>query len=51
MQCGEPFSQGKSNYSLKVLTFPWIDLTKMNTLHEFAAKSAQCWRKLTVPFK
>ena len=56
MQYGEPVPQGKSNSSLEVVTFPWINVSGynfniMNTLHEFAAKPAQCWKKLAVSFK
>ena len=43
MQYGEPVPPGKSNVSLEVVTFPWINVSGynfniMNTLHEFAAK-------------
>ena len=43
MQYGEPVPQGKSNVSLEVVTFPWINVSDynfnmMNTLHGFAAK-------------
>ena len=45
MQYGEPVPQGKSNSSLEVVTFPWINVSGynfniMNTLHESAAKPA-----------
>ena len=51
MQYGEPVPQGKSNSSLEVVTFPWINVSGcnfkiMNTLHEFAAKPAQCLKNL-----
>ena len=50
MQYGEPVHQGNSNSSLEVLTFPEINVSGhnfniMNTLHEFAAKPAQCWKQ------
>ena len=56
MQYGEPVPQGKSNISLEVVTFPWINVSGcnfniMNTLHEFAAKPAQCWKKFVVSLK
>ena len=55
MQYGEPVPQGKSNSFLEVLTSPWIvsgyNFNIMNTLHEFAAKPAQCWKKFAVSFK
>ena len=43
MQYGEPVPQGKPDSSLKVVTFPWINVFDynfdiMNTLHEFAAR-------------
>ena len=45
MQYGDPVFQGKSNSSLEVVTFPWINVSGynfniMNTLHEFGAKPA-----------
>ena len=49
MQYGEPDPQRKSNSSLDVVTFPWINM--MNALYEFAAKIGQCWKKLAVSFK
>ena len=53
---GEPDPHGKSNSSLEVVTFPWInvsgcDFNIMNILHEFAAKTGKCWKKLAVSFK
>ena len=47
MQYGEPVPQGKCNSFLDVVTFPWINVfgynfNIMDTLHEFAAKPAQC---------
>ena len=50
MQYGEPVPQGKSNSSLEVVSFPWINVSGynfniMNTLHELAAKPVQCWKK------
>ena len=55
MQYGVQVPQGKSNSSLEVVTFPWINVSgynfnMMNTLHEFAAKPAQCGKKLAVSF-
>ena len=46
MQYGEAIPQGKSNSSLEVVTFPWINVSGhncniMNTLHKFVAKLAQ----------
>ena len=43
MQYGKPVPQRKSNSSLAVVTFPWIDVfgyncNTMNTLHEFPAQ-------------
>ena len=43
----------KSNSSLEVVTFLWIyvsgyNFNIMNILYEFAAKPAQCWKKLGV---
>ena len=51
MQYGEPVPQGKSNSSLEGVTFPWVNFNTINTLHEFAAKPAQCWKKIAVSFK
>ena len=56
MQFGEPVPQGKSNSSLEVVSFPGINVSGfnfniINTLHEFAANPAQCWKKLPVSFK
>ena len=56
MQYGKPDPQGKSNSSLEVVTFPCINVpghnfNMMNTLHEFAAKIGQCWKKLAISFK
>ena len=51
MQYGELVPQGKSNSSSEFVNFPWIHFNIMNTLHEFAAKPAQCWKKLAVSFK
>ena len=56
MQYDEPFSQGKSNSSLEVVIFLWINVSGfnfniMNTLHKFVAKPSQCWKKLAVSFK
>ena len=56
MQYGEPVPQGKSNSSLEVEIFPWINVSGynfniMNKLHESAVKPAQCWKNLAVSFK
>ena len=56
MQYVKPDPQGKSNSSLEVVTFPCINVpvhnfNMMNTLHEFAAKIGQCWKKLAISFK
>ena len=51
MQYGDPFPQGKSNSYFEDVTFTWINFNIRNTLHEFAAKLAQCWKKLAVSFK
>ena len=56
MQCGESDPQRKANSFLEVATFPWINVpgynfNMMDTLHEFAAKTSQCWEKLAVSFK
>ena len=51
MQYSEPVPPGNSNSSLEIVTFPWIIVSGynfkiMNTLHEFAAKPAQCSKNL-----
>ena len=56
MQYGELVPQGKSNSSLEVVTFLYINVSGcnfniMNTLYEFAVKAAQYWKKLAVSFK
>ena len=56
MQYGEPVYQGKLNFSLEAVTFPWINVsgynfTIMNTLQQFAANQAHYWKKLVVSFK
>ena len=37
------------------VTTRWIDVSgysfNMNTIHEFAAKTSKCWKKLAVSFK
>ena len=45
IQYGETVPQRKSNSSLEGVTFPWFNFNIINTLHEFAAKPAQCWKK------
>ena len=55
VQNGEPVP-ASGNSSLEVVTFPWINVygynfNIMNTLHEFAAKPAQCWKKRGLSFK
>ena len=56
MQHGELVPQRKSNSSLEVVNFLWINASGcnfniMNTLYELVVKSAQCWKKLAVSFK
>ena len=57
MQRVETLTQEKSNSSLEVVTFLWINVSAaynfniMNTLYKFGAKSTQWWKKFAVSFK